>query len=278
MKKGKKMEVIKNFKDKPQDNTIYVNPEKSFLKVGSKVYFGGKNNILYVEDGAEFHGCDLYFRGNNSVIYISKSRNPYFLYMEIFSDSVFFMGSDSYIKKPVSFIAGERKNIIFGNNCLISSGTAIRTADPHLIYDMETNRRINPGKSVYIGDHVWLGRNTLVFKGTKIGSGSVIGGGSVVPNKKIPSNVIAAGNPARVIKKGIFYSGECTDPWSEEMTEKYMVMDTDKYKFNLSEETIDIDILDQKLQKAKDSRERFNVILSDITANKNKNRFFIGFE
>ncbi len=51
-----------------------------------------------------------------------------------------------------------------------------------------------------IGDNVWIGGDVTILPGTKIGDNVVIGAGSVVA-KEIPSNVVAAGNPARVIKK-----------------------------------------------------------------------------
>ena len=55
------------------------------------------------------------------------------------------------------------------------------------------------GISVTIGDNCWIGGNTVICPGVKVGNGVVIGAGSVV-TKDIPDNVIAAGNPCRVIR------------------------------------------------------------------------------
>lgn len=55
-------------------------------------------------------------------------------------------------------------------------------------------------KEIVIGNHVWLGANVTVNPGVKIGDGAVIGSGSVV-TKDIPANVIAAGNPCRIIRE-----------------------------------------------------------------------------
>ena len=55
-------------------------------------------------------------------------------------------------------------------------------------------------KPVTICDDVWLGGNVVVNPGVTIGQGSVIGAGSVV-TKDIPANVIAAGNPCKVIRE-----------------------------------------------------------------------------
>lgn len=53
---------------------------------------------------------------------------------------------------------------------------------------------------VIIGEDVWIGCNCVIMKGVKIGNGSIIGAGSVV-TKDIPAGVMAAGNPAKIIKK-----------------------------------------------------------------------------
>jgi acetyltransferase-like isoleucine patch superfamily enzyme len=52
---------------------------------------------------------------------------------------------------------------------------------------------------VVIDDDVWIGFNSTILKGVKIGSGSVIAACSVV-TKDVPSNVIVAGNPAKIVK------------------------------------------------------------------------------
>ena len=53
---------------------------------------------------------------------------------------------------------------------------------------------------VVIGDNVWIGGNATIMPGVTIGSNVTIGAGSVV-TKDIPDNVIAAGNPCRVIRE-----------------------------------------------------------------------------
>lgn len=53
---------------------------------------------------------------------------------------------------------------------------------------------------ITVGDNVWIGANVSVLPGVTIGSDTIIGAGSVV-NRDIPSGVIAAGNPCKVIRK-----------------------------------------------------------------------------
>ena len=66
-----------------------------------------------------------------------------------------------------------------------------------------------------IGDNVWIGGNSVVCPGVTIGSNVVIGAGSVVC-RDIPDNVVAAGNPCRVIRE---ISEEEKQFWRDQQTE-----------------------------------------------------------
>ena len=86
------------------------------------------------------------------------------------------------------------KGIKIGNNVRCGANTLITDSDWHM-----DDPRSGPNKDVVIGDNVWLGYGVKVLKGVHIGENSLIGIGSVV-TKDIPANVIAAGNPCKVIK------------------------------------------------------------------------------
>lgn len=97
--------------------------------------------------------------------------------------------------------------ITIGSNVLMGSKIHI-TDHSHGIYTGEGqsspyeapfDRKLGSSGPVTIGDNVWIGDNVVVLPNTSIGSGSIIGANSVVA-KNIPSNVIAVGNPARVVK------------------------------------------------------------------------------
>jgi len=86
-----------------------------------------------------------------------------------------------------------------GNNVMLGPNVQIYTAT-HPIDAKTRNSWFEFAKPVSIGDHVWLGGGVVICPGVNIGNGSVVGAGSVV-TKSIPANVVAVGNPARVIKK-----------------------------------------------------------------------------
>lgn len=88
--------------------------------------------------------------------------------------------------------------VIIGKNAQIAPNVSIYTAG-HPIHPDSRNTGYEYGIPVSIGDNVWIGGNTVILPGVQIGDNVVIGAGSVV-TKNIPDNMIAAGNPCRVIR------------------------------------------------------------------------------
>lgn len=82
---------------------------------------------------------------------------------------------------------------MFGPNCVIA--TAGHPIDPEL-----RERQLQYNIPVHIGKNCWLGAGVLVMPGVTIGDNTVIGAGSVV-TKDIPANVIAVGNPCKVLRE-----------------------------------------------------------------------------
>ena len=96
----------------------------------------------------------------------------------------------------------EGQTVHIGRRCLFSADVVIRNGDSHSVLDVASGKRINPSLPIRIGDHVWLGRHVTVLKGAVIGNDAVIGAAAVVTGE-VPTGVIAAGVPAKVIKTGV---------------------------------------------------------------------------
>lgn len=88
--------------------------------------------------------------------------------------------------------------VVIGDNVLLGPNVSIYTAahptDPKERLDM-----VEFAKPVSIGSNVWIGGGAIICPGVSIGDNVTIGAGSVVV-KDIPTNTIAVGNPAKVIK------------------------------------------------------------------------------
>ena len=103
--------------------------------------------------------------------------------------------------------------IIIGNNCSFSGvsircykeialGHNVRCGANVLIMDGDghpDDPRAGKSKSIHIGNNVWIGTDVRIMKGVTIGDNTLIGAGSIV-TKSIPANVIAAGNPCKIIR------------------------------------------------------------------------------
>jgi acetyltransferase-like isoleucine patch superfamily enzyme len=107
---------------------------------------------------------------------------------------------DDFAMTGGSICAAER--ITIGRNVTIGANSTIADTDFHPLNP--EIRRQHPQESdtapILIEDDVFIGMNCLIMKGVTIGQGSVIGAGSVV-TRNVPPCVIAAGNPARVIRE-----------------------------------------------------------------------------
>lgn len=92
------------------------------------------------------------------------------------------------------------ESVVIGDGCLLGADVIISDTDFHPVNSFE-RRYLKTGVAtapVVIGRDVFIGVRAIVLKGASIGDGSVIGAGSVVTGH-IPSGVIAAGVPARVL-------------------------------------------------------------------------------
>ncbi|WP_301282955.1 MULTISPECIES: sugar O-acetyltransferase [unclassified Halomonas] len=83
----------------------------------------------------------------------------------------------------------------------VQIGPNVQLLTPTHPLDAEARRqKLEAGAPIVIHDNVWLGGGVIVLAGVTIGENSVIGAGAVV-TRDIPANVVAVGNPARVIRR-----------------------------------------------------------------------------
>ncbi|KQQ83456.1 sugar O-acetyltransferase [Arthrobacter sp. Leaf137] len=88
--------------------------------------------------------------------------------------------------------------ITIGRDCQIGPNVQLLTPT-HPLEAQPRRDKLEAAKPISIGDNVWLGGGAIVLPGVTIGENTVIGAGAVV-TKDIPANVVAVGNPARVVR------------------------------------------------------------------------------
>lgn len=240
----------------------------------SQINFKGKNNILVCEEGVHLWDSRIDFNMNNSVLYLSTNPHDYSVNIVLNNNNICFIGKNNFINGRTTFILSESKNIIIGNGCFMSYNVIFRTSDGHCIYDDISKKRINPAKSIYVGDHVWFGQNAMIFKGSKIGSGSIIGANSVVSNKTIKSNTTYAGAPIKLIHDNTFWTPYSVLKWSEKDIEKMSEYKKDLFSYEIDENTLDFDKIEDDLNNFTDLDEVITYITFKLIFG-GKNRFSI---
>lgn len=116
------------------------------------------------------------------------------------------IGSNTFINMNCVFL--DYNNITIGEGVLIGPCVNIYTIT-HPV-SVQKRKRIAPNKNdislynataspVKIGDNVWIGGGSIILPGVVIGNNTTIGAGSIV-TKSIPSDVLAVGNPCRVLR------------------------------------------------------------------------------
>ena len=106
------------------------------------------------------------------------------------------IGEGTYANMNLTLI--DDWKITIGKNVLIGPNVTICTTG----HPIHPAHRLDGMYSfpVSIGDNVWIGGNVMILPGVTIGENSVIGAGSIV-NKDIPANVVAVGNPCKVLRE-----------------------------------------------------------------------------
>jgi acetyltransferase-like isoleucine patch superfamily enzyme len=113
--------------------------------------------------------------------------------------SVVELGAGAQINND-AVIKSEGPGISIGRNALLGSQVCIYDSDFHAL-DPRGRRGGRPRMAaVDVGENAFIGDRVVVLKGVRIGADSVVGTGSVV-TRSIPAGVVAAGNPARVVRE-----------------------------------------------------------------------------
>lgn len=112
------------------------------------------------------------------------------------------LGDNTYINGGV-LAASPSAHIRIGSNCMLSYGVHLRTdMHRHARVDVPMREQGHEERDIVIGNDVWIGYGAQIMSGVTIGDGTIVGAGAIV-TKDIPSFVVAAGIPARVVKRRV---------------------------------------------------------------------------
>lgn len=151
-----------------------------------KVIIHGNNNKLIVEKGVTL---------SSGSIIIGVMDCPV-------NDCNVYIGKNTTSNGFVILLLEPASSVNIGEDCMFSNDIMIYCSDTHSILD-SNNKIANIGKFIKIGNHVWCGQGVKICKNVEIKENSVIGWGSIVTKSFDKSNVVIAGNPARIVKENI---------------------------------------------------------------------------
>jgi len=173
-------------------------------KLKNKIRIKGLNNKILLDDkkSLKISSTKIYVKGTNNTLHIGKNVKIRGSFLEIVGDNCSITIGDNTILGHDCYLSAKETNIDLkiGKDCMLSRNAKLMTSDGHPIY--QDTAVINNAKNIILEDNVWIADNVTILKGTIVGKDSVVGINSVL-TKSIPSNSIAAGNPAKIIKQNI---------------------------------------------------------------------------
>jgi UDP-3-O-[3-hydroxymyristoyl] glucosamine N-acyltransferase len=111
------------------------------------------------------------------------------------------IGDNVYINAGVSLFCVKR--IAVGRDSLVAWNCTLMDHDFHALHDAE-GQCINAPGEIVLEERVWLGSGVTVTKGARLASGVVVAAGTVMYGEIAEPDCIVAGNPPRVIRRGVF--------------------------------------------------------------------------
>ena len=243
--------------------------------IDSNINFRGKNNILVCDNNIKLERVKIDFNGDNSIVYVASNLSDSFN-LTIYNNSTVFIGKNSEISSNVSINILESQNLIIGDDCVIGKNVSITTSNGYSIYNSNNKQRINFPNNVLIGDHVLIGDNSFISQGVIIGSGAILDNASFIrANVKIPSNYFLSGNPAKIIRKDVFFTNEFTGSYNSSDSLNFKEYISDVFIFEVvDQESLSPSNINQILNDL-DVESRLDFIQKLFVSNKRKNRFAI---
>jgi len=170
------------------------------LQIGKRVTFHGPALIDIRNGGKVIIGDDVTINSTNRGYHMNM-HSPVKLYADR-PGATITIGEKSRIHGSCIHAYS---SIHIGQRCLIAANCQIIDGSGHDLSFEDVNNRIHTkgsSRRIIIEDCVWVGANTVILPGVTIGRGSVIGACSIV-NKDVPPMVVAAGNPAKIVKAAV---------------------------------------------------------------------------
>jgi acetyltransferase-like isoleucine patch superfamily enzyme len=187
--------------DEGENNTVTV-PDSIRSTGTGRVVIRGNRNLIEIQATNYNFGATVEIGGDSNKLTVAPNVNCKQLFIHMAGGASLTVGRGVSFNGVVRFLLHEPSAISIGSGCLFASDIDISVSDMHSVIDLATGNRSNHARPIWIGQKVWVGQRAMILKGVSIGNGSVIAAGSIVI-RDVPSNCLAAGNPARVVRENV---------------------------------------------------------------------------
>lgn len=179
------------------------------------IHWMGSNNTVTIEmPTRHLQNLQINIKSDNNTVCIGKYLQGRHTFNLLNGDNHVKLGERvSAMAITVTLNSG---SLTIGNNCMISGFIDVLT-DGHSVIDKDTKELLNKERAdIKIGNHVWIGYSATLLKNAKIPDNSIVANSSVVTKAFEEENIVMAGNPARVVKRGINWNQAAPVEYSKE--------------------------------------------------------------
>ena len=162
------------------------------------------NGRVIIGNNARVYDCVFHFEDGENTVSIGDCclcKGVFFIERKG-GKNLISIGSNTTIPGQCQIEASENNFVSIGDDCMFSHDIRIWAASHHSILNSD-GLRINPAKSIRVGNHCWIGHSVFILKGAVVPDGSIVGVNSLYNKVFTKSNAIYAGIPAQIIKENI---------------------------------------------------------------------------
>lgn len=173
-----------------EGNQISIGMREGNIAGKVRIYIYGDNNVVTIGQNniigslVMIIGQNHYNHGKSNNVLVTIGNNNSFGGVEI----------DTFNCHAIIYI---------GDECMFSSGITLYHSDGHPILDFETKKITNKVREMRIGNHCWIGKNATILKNSLLAEDSIVGFAAVVSGIFEEKHTVIAGNPAKVVKRGV---------------------------------------------------------------------------
>ena len=174
---------------------------------GLDIEINGSNNTIILTPETLFKSSKIIIEANNANLTFGTSPeiNNLSVFVRLGNHQRLEWGNGSTITGGYIELCETDASVTIGQDCMIGWHVSIVATDFHAVLDKKTKKVLNGPGNVVIGNKCWLGHGVRLLKNAKIPNNTIVGAESVVTKKFTETYTVLGGNPAKIVKKNVYW-------------------------------------------------------------------------